>query len=58
MNEFIRKLDGLGRIVLPKEFRKDLKINDDSKLKVTEEDNYIKIEKYSEIDNNLETLLK
>lgn len=58
MNEFIRKLDGLGRIVLPKEYRKNLKINDDSKLKITLENNYIKIEKYSDINNNIEKLLK
>lgn len=57
MNEFIRKLDGLGRIVLPKEYRKNLKIYDDSKLKITLEKNYIKIEKYSDINKNLERLL-
>ena len=41
-----RRIDELGRIVIPKEFRKVLKINNDSKLKITEENNYIKIEKY------------
>ena len=56
MNEFIRKLDGLGRIVIPKEYRKKLKINDDSKLKITLDKEYIKIEKYSDINNNLERL--
>ena len=57
LNEFIRRLDGLGRIVLPKEYRKLLKINDDSKLKISLEENYIKIEKYSDINTNLENLL-
>lgn len=57
MNEFIRKLDGLGRIVIPKEYRKKIKINDDSKLKLTLEENYIKIEKYSDINNNLDKIL-
>lgn len=57
MNEFIRKLDGLGRIVLPKEYRKKLRINDDSKLKITLEANYIKIEKYSDINSNLDKIL-
>ena len=57
MNEFIRKLDGLGRIVLPKEYRKKLKINDDSKLKITQDSNCIKIEKYSDINNNLDKIL-
>jgi len=56
LNEFIRKLDGLGRIVIPKEYRKKLKINDDSKLKITLDKEYIKIEKYSDINNNLERL--
>lgn len=58
MNEFIRRLDGLGRIVIPKEYRKKLKINNDSKLKISIEDNYIKIEKYSDIDDNLGNLEK
>lgn len=58
MNEFIRRLDGLGRIVLPKEYRKKLKINDDSKLKITIEEDYIKIEKYSDINSHIEELLK
>ena len=58
MNESIRRLDGLGRIVIPKEYRKKLKINDDSKLKITLENNYIKIEKYSDINTNLENLTK
>jgi len=58
LNEFIRKLDGLGRIVLPKEYRKQLKISDDSKLKITLESDYIKIEKYSDVNTNLERLIK
>lgn len=58
MNESIRRLDGLGRIVIPKEYRKKLKINDDSKLKITLENNYIRIEKYSDINNNLDKLTK
>lgn len=58
MNEFIRKLDGLGRIVIPKDYRKKLQINDDSKLKLSLSEEYIKIEKYSEIDNNIEKIIK
>lgn len=58
LNEFIRRLDGLGRIVIPKEYRKKLKINNDSKLKISIENEFIKIEKYSDIDNNLEELEK
>ena len=58
MNESIRKLDGLGRIVIPKDYRKKLKINDDSKLRISLENNYVKIEKYSDINTNLQELLK
>lgn len=58
MNEFIRKLDGIGRIVIPKEYRKKLQINDDSKLKILVEEDYIKIEKYSEINNNIEKIYR
>lgn len=58
MNEFIRKLDGLGRIVIPKEYRKKLKIFDNDKLKLTIEKEYIKIEKYSDIDEHFLKLIK
>jgi transcriptional pleiotropic regulator of transition state genes len=58
VNESIRKLDGLGRIVIPKEYRKKLKINDDSKLRITLENNYVKVEKYSDINSNLDKLTK
>ena len=58
LNEFIRKLDGLGRIVIPKEYRKKLKISDDSKLKISINDNFIKVEKYSDIDDNITELEK
>ena len=58
MNTYKVIIDGLGRIVIPKEYRKKLKINNDSKLKISIEDNYIKIEKYSDIDDNLGNLEK
>lgn len=58
MNEYIRKLDGLGRIVVPKEYRKKLKIFDNDKLKLSIEKEYIKIEKYSDIEEHFLRLLK
>ncbi len=58
MNEFIRKLDGLGRIVIPKEYRKKLKIGNDSKLRIALDDGYIRIEKFSDIEDNLSNLEK
>ena len=53
MNEFIRKLDGLGRIVIPKEYRKKLKIGNDSKLRIALDDGYIRIEKFSDIEDDI-----
>jgi len=58
LNEYIRKLDGLGRIVIPKEIRKKLKIFDNDKLKILLDKDYIKIEKYSDIDENINKLIR
>jgi len=58
LNEHIRKLDGLGRIVIPKEFRKKIKIFDNDKLKISLEKDYIKLEKYSDIDENINKLIR
>ncbi len=58
MYESIRRLDGLGRIVIPKEMRSKLKINNTSKLKISLENDYIKIEKYSDISHCLEEITK
>lgn len=58
MNDYIRKLDGLGRIVIPKEFRKKIKIFDDDKLKISLAEEYIKIEKYSDIEENINKLIR
>lgn len=58
MHESIRRLDGLGRIVIPKEMRSKLKINNTSKLKISLENDYIKIEKYSDISHCLEEITK
>jgi len=58
LHESIRRLDGLGRIVIPKEMRSKLKINNTSKLKISLENDYIKIEKYSDISHCLEEITK
>lgn len=58
MNDYIRKLDGLGRIVIPKEFRKKIKIFDNDKLKLSLEKEYIKIEKYSDIEEHINKLIR
>lgn len=42
---FIRKIDNLGRIVIPKEIRQKLKISEDSSLEIYLESSYIIIRK-------------
>jgi len=49
---YIRKIDELGRIVIPKEVRKKLKINDGETLIVNANDKNINLSKYSYIENN------
>ena len=45
MTQFVRKLDNMGRIVLPAEYRKKTGITDLSEVKITEENGKIIIEK-------------
>ena len=53
----VRKIDELGRIVLPKELRKTLNINpgDDFEIKLCEDK--ILLEKYSRLENFEETIM-
>lgn len=46
-----RKIDELGRIVIPKEIRYNLGIRDGEPLEITISDNSIIIKKYSQINN-------
>ncbi|MVX67272.1 AbrB/MazE/SpoVT family DNA-binding domain-containing protein [Clostridium chromiireducens] len=43
----VRKLDPLGRIVIPKEIRRVLGINDGDSLEITKVDNEVVVRKYS-----------
>jgi len=53
MNDgYIRKIDELGRIVIPKEVRKKLRINDGENLIISACDKGINLSKYSYIVNN------
>lgn len=45
MTQFVRKLDNMGRIVLPAEYRKRTGINDLAEVRITEKDGKIIIEK-------------
>lgn len=59
----IRKIDELGRIVLPKEIRRNLGIRDGENLEIYVENDHILLKKYSkmqdfsEIVNNLATIV-
>ena len=46
----VRRVDDLGRVVIPKEIRRSLKIKDGDPLEVFLEDNKVCFEKYSPID--------
>ena len=45
----IRKIDDLGRIVLPKEFRRKYKLEDGTPLEIGEHESMIVLRRYSEI---------
>lgn len=47
----VRKIDDLGRIVIPKEIRKSLGIRDGENLEISVEDNKIKLTKKNIINN-------
>ena len=48
---FIRKIDDLGRIVIPKELRGKLKLSENENILLKLTDNKIEIQKYSYINN-------
>ena len=48
----IRRIDDLGRIVIPKEIRKSLKLNEGDSLEIYIEDNNVLLKKNSVLDNN------
>lgn len=52
MNDgYIRKIDELGRIVIPKDIRNKLKINDNENVRIECNDKMISIFKYSYLSN-------
>ena len=55
-----RRIDELGRIVIPKEIRKNLKIRDNDELLINVNDNNIVLSKYEKFteDEVLKTLIK
>lgn len=52
-NNYIRKIDELGRIVIPKEVRNKLKIQDNENIMITTDAGKILISKYSYLNNYL-----
>lgn len=49
----VRRIDELGRIVIPKEIRKSLKINNGDSLEILVNDDEILLKKYSYLDKTL-----
>ena len=57
----IRRIDSLGRIVIPKEIRKSLKIFENDMLEISLDNNVIKLQKtstFSDSLNNYEEIFK
>lgn len=54
----VRKIDELGRIVLPKELRKSLNINTGDDFQITLNEEKIILEKYSKLKNYNDELIK
>ena len=52
-NNYIRKIDELGRIVIPKEVRTKLKIQENESIMITSDNSKIVISKYSYLNNYL-----
>ena len=50
-NNYIRKIDELGRIVIPKEIRNKLKIQDNESILINVDNDKINISKYSYLNN-------
>lgn len=50
-NNYIRKIDDLGRIVIPKEVRNKLKIQDNESILISYDNNKINISKFSYLNN-------
>ncbi|MGM9834639.1 MAG: AbrB/MazE/SpoVT family DNA-binding domain-containing protein [Bacilli bacterium] len=57
-NGVIKKLDELGRIVIPKDIRKNLKINNGDILKIYVDGGNIQLAKYSDVQYNVEHIKK
>ena len=57
----VRRIDELGRIVIPKEIRKNLGLREGEGLEIYVEDNRLVMKKYSKIDNyqdNINSIIK
>jgi len=50
-NNYIRKIDELGRVVIPKEVRSKLKIGENESILISCDDTKINISKYSYLNN-------
>ena len=46
----VRRVDGLGRIVIPKEIRKVLKIKENEQVEINVQDDCIVLNRYSDLN--------
>lgn len=53
----VRRIDDLGRIVIPKEIRRNFKINEGDSLEIFVDNNSIVLKKYSLLDEMVESAL-
>ena len=56
-NIYVRKVDGLGRFVIPKDLRESLNINYNDYLEIINYKDFLIVKKYSKL-NNLKNLLQ
>ena len=52
----VRRIDELGRIVIPKEIRKSLRIKTGDNLEIVVSDENITLKKYSQVENAVDTI--
>lgn len=57
MSGIVRRVDGLGRVVIPKEIRKVLKIKENEQVEINVVDDTITLNKYTDIHENDKSII-
>ena len=58
MSGIVRRIDSLGRVVIPKEIRKVLKIKENEQIEINVVDDIITLDKYTDIHENDKSIIK